>query len=59
MMMMMCDTPFLQIILASEAARQDAINRAAGDAEALFKKAEAQARALDVVGDAIRYGAWP
>lgn len=37
-----------QVILASEATREEAINHATGEAEALYRTAEATARALGV-----------
>ncbi|KAK9806143.1 hypothetical protein WJX72_003176 [[Myrmecia] bisecta] len=43
-----------EVILTSEAAKMDAINRATGEAEAIFRRAEATSRGLQVVSEAIK-----
>lgn len=41
-------------ILESEGSREDQVNRASGEAEAIFKKAEATARGIQILADSIR-----
>ena len=43
-----------EVILASEAAQQDQVNRATGEAEAIFRRAEATARGIALLGERIR-----
>ena len=45
----------LQVILASEAAQQDAVNRAQGEASAILARAEATAKGLKNVSEAIKW----
>ena len=42
-----------EVILASEASREDQINRAEGEAEAIFRRAEATARGVNMLAVAI------
>ncbi|KAI3432389.1 hypothetical protein D9Q98_003945 [Chlorella vulgaris] len=48
-----------EVILASEGARQDAINRAEGEAAAIYARAEANAKGLQLLADAIRQRGGP
>jgi regulator of protease activity HflC (stomatin/prohibitin superfamily) len=41
-------------ILESEGSREDQVNRASGEAEAIYKKAEATARGIQILADSIR-----
>ena len=43
-----------EVILASEGAKDDQINRALGEAEAIFRKAEATARGIDILAKSIQ-----
>jgi hypothetical protein len=43
-----------QVILASEAARQEAVNHAQGEAEAILARAEATARGLLTVAESLK-----
>lgn len=43
-----------EVILASEAAREDQINRATGEAEAIFRRAEATARGIQMLAERIQ-----
>jgi len=41
-------------ILESEGSREDQVNRASGEAEAIYKKAEATAKGIQILADSIR-----
>lgn len=43
-----------EAILASEGAREDQINRATGEAEAIYRRAEATSRGIQLLADSIR-----
>ena len=43
-----------EVILASEAAREDQINRATGEAEAIFRRAEATSKGIEMLAESIR-----
>lgn len=43
-----------EVILASEAAREDQVNRADGEAEAIYRRAEATARGIQILAESIQ-----
>ena len=44
-----------EVILRSEAANEDQKNRAMGEAEAIMRRADATAKGLNLVSEALRY----
>jgi hypothetical protein len=48
-----------EVILASEASQQDQINRATGEAEAIFRRAEATSRGIQLLAESIRTSGGP